>query len=1071
MQTGESGRSVPAEPSQRSRAKRNPNNLPPPLTRFIGRVGEIAEVRRLVMSNRLLTLTGPGGCGKTRLAVAIAHSLLRKSAFEHGIWFVELAGLDTSILLPQLVATTVGVPEAPEQSLIQTLTGFLQKKRLLVILDNCEHLLRASGDLVQPLLEACPTLHILATSREPLNLPLEMTWLVPSMALPDVQSPPSFEQLAQSEAIQLFAARARTVLPGFSLNEKNVGAIVQICRRLDGIPLAIELAAARVKLLDVEQIADRLADSLQLLTHGSRGAAPRHQTMRAALDWSYALLLPREQRLFQRLAVFAGGFSLDAAEAVCADGSAPLQANTQMLPAPDVLDVLTALLDKSLVVIAERSAGEPVRYRLLEPIRQYALEALRQAAAEQAVRDQHLAYFVQFAERAEQKLKSQDQVLWLARLDKEHDNLRAALAWSAQPGRRSIAGLRIATALHLFWQRRGHWSEGRGWLNQVISSYQADATAHAPGDDVHLARALVARGWLAVYLHDYGAIRASLELGLELAREASDRVTQALALGLLSFLSSYVGDPDAARQLAEASVERARGAGDDWSLAWALHVLGRNRYYRGDVKGGQAALAESESLYRRTGDKRSLAIHINTLAIIAQNAGEFEMARHLYEEALAIGKELADQDLYIKEISNLGGLALIGGNRARAKQLYEQVLAQARDLNIKGMIMGSLTRLSHIHMAEGDWDTARHYLRESLPLAQEMGHEITIASALTGLARIAAVEGHLAQAATVIGAVDRVLTARATPLDADDDFQIRQDVAAVRAALTPEEFESAFAAGHTFTLEQAMDQVGTFGAVANRPPRALTAPPNLLRLCALGAARVFQGEQPVTAWAYARVKELLFYLALHPSRSKAQIGLALWPDASPAQLRHSLATSLYHLRRALGNTAWIVFEDDQYRFNRALAYQFDVELFESNLAQASYLQRQMPERARALLEEALSLYQGDFVEDFLEGEWFLLRREELRLKYLAGLLDLGQLLFEQGSYARAAQVCRRAIDEDAVMESAHRALMRCYARLGERGQALRQYQALEQIMRDELGSPPAAASLALYEQLMRGEEI
>lgn len=407
----------------------------------------------------------------------------------------------------------------------------------------------------------------------------------------------------------------------------------------------------------------------------------------------------------------------------------------------------------------------------------------------------------------------------------------------------------------------------------------------------------------------------------------------------------------------------------------------------------------------------------------------------------------------------------------RAKQLYEEVLAQARDLNMKGTIMTSLSRLSHIHMAQGDLDTARQYLRESLPLAQEMGHEIAISSALAGLARIAAAEGHLAQAASAIGTVDGFLTLRSIPLDADDDFQIRQDVAAVRAALTSEEFESVFAAGHTFTLEQAIDQVTTFGAVANRLQRALAVPPNLLRLCALGAARVFQGEQPVTAWSYARVKELLFYLALHPSRSKAQIGLALWRDASPAQLRNSLATSLYHLRRALGNTAWIIFEEDQYRFNRALGYQFDVELFETNLAQASHLQRQMPERAIALLEEALSVYQGDFVEDFLEGEWFLLPREELRLKYLAGLLDLGLLLFEQGSYARAAQVCRRAIDKDAVMESAHRALMRCYARLGERGQALRQYQTLEQIMRDELGSPPAAESLALYKQLMHGEQI
>jgi non-specific serine/threonine protein kinase len=402
-----------------------------------------------------LTLTGPGGSGKTRLALVVAERLLRKAAFEHGVWFVELAGLDTATILPQLVASTIGVPEAPSQPLIQTLAGFLKNKKLVVILDNCEHLLAATSELVRTLLAECPGVHFLATSREPLSLSDETIWLVPSMALPAADISLQLEQLAQSEAIQLFVARANAALPGFTLTESNAAAVEQICRRLDGIPLAIELAAARVKLLQVEQIANRLGDSMQLLAHGSRVAAPRHQTMRAALDWSYALLSPRERLLFQRLAVFAGEFTLDAAEFVCAD--------EKNLPASDVLDGLADLLDKSLVLIAKRPSSAETRYRLLEPIRQYALQVLREAGAEAAARSRHLDYFVRLAEEAEPKLKSHEQLRWLERLDSEHDNLRSALSWSTRGEGHAQAGLRLATALHLFWQRRGHWSDGRRW--------------------------------------------------------------------------------------------------------------------------------------------------------------------------------------------------------------------------------------------------------------------------------------------------------------------------------------------------------------------------------------------------------------------------------------------------------------------------------------------------------------------------------------------------------------------------------------------------------------------------------
>jgi predicted ATPase/DNA-binding SARP family transcriptional activator len=1047
-------------------------HLPNQQTSLVGRARELAQVKALLLSTRLLTLTGTGGCGKTRLALAVAERLGKSRVFEHGAWFVDLSSLDTPLLIPQVMAMTLRVPEAHDRPLVETLAGFLQPKRCLLILDNCEHLLSACAELTQTLLEDCPHLHILATSREPLNLPDEAVWLVPSLSLPDPQHPPQLKHVAKSEAIQLFVARAGAVLSGFTLNESNASTVEQICRRLDGIPLAIELAAARVKLLDVGQIAARLDDSLQLLRRGSHAAAPRHQTMRAALDWSYALLSLPERLLFQRLAVFAGGFTLEAVEAICADEPISLKPDASTLLASDVLDMLANLVDKSLVLIAERTSGEAVRYRLLEPIRQYALDQLRAANAETATRDRHLAYFVAFAEQAELQLKSDSQLLWLSRLEKDHDNVRVALAWSTQHADHAVAGLRIAKAMHLFWQRCGYWSEGRRWLTQAIANYAAHPESQSPGSDLYLARALVGRSWLAIYEMDYMGTPADLEQALALAQALDDSATVACAQGLLALVNGYTDNDAASYRYAAASVETARRANDRWSLAWATHILGWNAYYhRRDVSAARAALGESEALFRKLGDKRWIAVHVNLLGIMALDANDLDTAQAHYEEALAIGRELNDMDLQVKELSNLAGLALHRGNMARAKELYEEVLVQRREWNSRFGMVACLYGLGQIGILEGRFDAAEARLREALTLVQSQKKQETLALILVSLSRVMAARGRALQAARVLGAVEADMQLSTLKLISDDRAAVGRHIAAVRTALPPEEFETAFAAGRALTLERALQEVLRPARESDEKASTLTPAADLLRLCALGPASAFLGEQVLTNWSFAKVKELLFYLASHPARTKAQIGLALWPDASPKQLRNGLGIALYHLRRALGDPQWIIFENEVYRLNRARDYRFDVEAFEANLMQANRVQAQTPERAIALLQDAIQIYQGDFVEDLLEGEWFLLRREDLRRKYLDALLDLGQLLFARGDYASAAEAYRRAIEKDEVLEVAHRELMRCYARLGERGQALRHYQILRQMIQDELGSPPATESMALYERLKRGEEV
>ncbi len=1044
-------------------AARQPSNLPVSTSSFIGRGREISEVKRLLASTRLLTLTGPGGCGKTRTALQLAAHISEE--YTAGVWFAELAAVTNPALVPQAIAVVLGLHEQSDRPIGDVLLSYLRDRKVLLILDNCEHVLAASAELAASLLKHCPHLQLVATSREPLNVAGETTWLVTPLALPHPQLAVQLEQLAEVEAVQLFVARAQAALPAFQLTGDNASLVAQICRRLDGIPLAIELAAARVKLLDVSQIADRLDDSLQLLARGSSAAPPRHQTMRAALDWSYRLLAARERILFRRLAVFAGSFTLEAVEAIDLETAAAADG----APAPNILDVLSNLVDKSLVLVAEREPGEAVRYRLLEPVRQYALEQLRTTDEEMLIQERQLTYAIVLTEKLEPSIKNQDQLLSLRRLDKEQDNWRTALAWSIHASDAIVDGLRLATSLQVYWQRRSYWSEGRRWLQQAIAAYDVRHDLQSPIGDRYLARAIVAEGWLAYHQGDFAGRLEALGRAMPLLQAQDDLTTTALALSLQAQLTSYADNLADALSLSEASVASARQSGDRWTLAWADYIRGMI-VYRRDEAAARASLNESIRLFRAVGDKRSIAACLNVLGYITANAGQHDMARGLFEEALTIGSELGDRDLQTTELSNLANLARLQGDVGRAAELYAQALTEARELDKRAQIATSLEGLGHTHLLQGDLVAARQFMLESLRLVQEIEFEAGIPVILGGLSRIAAAQGHTLEAARMWGAIDAYLTSKAGRLDADVQATLEQDQAAVRATLTSADFAANFAAGHDWTLTQACRAVED---LLQRHENVTVAVPrdHRLQLCAFGATQVLANGQALTSWPYARVKELLFYLTAFPTRTKAQIGLALWPQASPAQLRNSLGTTLYHLRRVLGDPQWIVFEDDVYRFNRGLPYYYDVEEFEANLTQAGRSADHTPDRAVALLQQALALYQGDFVEDFLEGDWFLLRRENLRQKYVEALLDLARLLFSRREYASAAEFYRRVIDRDEFYEQAHRELMRCYVRLGERGQALRHYQTLEQLMYAELGSAPAAESAALYDRLKRGEEI
>jgi predicted ATPase/class 3 adenylate cyclase len=519
-----------------------PHNLPLQLTSFVGREREMADVAGVLGRTRLLTLTGVGGTGKTRLALQVAADLL--AAYPQGVWLVELAPLADPGLVPGAVATALGIAEDASRPLVSTLIAVLRPKCVLLLLDNCEHLIEACAQLSDALLHACARVQILATSREALGIAGETSWPVSSLELPGgQQTAQPVAEIAQCSAVRLFAERAQAVQPRFALTQQNAAVVGQICRRLDGIPLALELAAARLRALSVEQLAARLDQRFRLLTGGSRTALPRQQTLQAAVDWSFGLLSPAEQRLFAQLSVFAGGFSLEAAEAVCTGGE---------IAREEMLDLLTRLVEKSLVM-AETEVGNAERYRLLETLRQYGRERVLAGDEAAELHDRHAAYYLALTERAEPELHGPRQRHWLDHLEGEHDNLHAALAWcleQAAPGMGDDAavaletGARMASALIWYWVYRDHRREAREWLDRVLSAGGMGPALRA--------KVLRGAGWLAWDAQDLAHARALLEQSIALYRDLGDKGERAFALSLLAPVVWQEGKDEQAMTLEQA---------------------------------------------------------------------------------------------------------------------------------------------------------------------------------------------------------------------------------------------------------------------------------------------------------------------------------------------------------------------------------------------------------------------------------------------------------------------------------------------------------------------------------------
>ena len=639
------------------------SNLPLQLTRFVGREQEMAEVKGLLRTTRLLTLSGTGGCGKTRLALRVAGDLLDE--YPDGAWLVELAALADPSFVVQAVALAVGLSEHPDQLILATLVDYLKRKRLLLVLDNCEHLVEACARLAESLLRTCPTVTVLATSREALRIPGEVSWRVPSLSTPSPEPWTSPEDLTRYESVRLFVERATDANPSFRLTSQHANAVAQICWRLDGIPLALELAAARVRMLTPEQIARRLDDSFRVLTGGSRTVLPRQQTLKATVDWSHDLLTEPERVLFRRLAVFVGGWGLEAAEDVCAD---------ELLSREEVFDLLSLLAEKSLVLVEDVAAE--ARYRLLETIRQYAWERLDQAGESRIVRDRHRDWCLVRAEQAEYSLETVSPATW-RQFVTEYPNLRAALKWCLDGDGK--LGLRLAGALWQFWWKQGLWTEGRGWLEVLL------------------------------------------------ARTTDPTVTGAKASLGLAFLIRMT-QPHQAWTLAERSLSLFQKVGDSLSTGWTLHLLGILARFRGDRLEAQTRLLESNSVFRSIGYTPGIAMNLRDLGQFALHEGDLARAQALIEESLAIlrvigGAQLSDT------VRVLGAIVRDQGDYGRARVLLEEALALDWEIGDRFRRAITLCHLGYLALLEGDVGLARAHVRQSKASYRQQGGGVEAMSA------------------------------------------------------------------------------------------------------------------------------------------------------------------------------------------------------------------------------------------------------------------------------------------------------------------------------------------------------
>jgi predicted ATPase/DNA-binding CsgD family transcriptional regulator len=764
-------------------------NLPAQLTPLVGREQEVEEVCALLSSEetRHLTLTGPGGVGKTRLGIRVAEDLAGE--FADGVCFVSLAPIREPNLVVPTIARMLGLRELGEKPLSERLGEYLKERELLLFVDNFEQVVQAAPQVAE-LLADCPRLKVLATSREVLHLSCERVFSVPPLRLPAAeQLPEGIQTLSEYGAVAFFVQRARMAKPAFRLTAENAPVVAEICARLDGMPLAIELAAARLKLISPRAILERLRHRLRLLKGGPQDAPARQKTLRDTIGWSYDLLGAQERELFGRFSVFAGGCTLEAAETVC-DGGEDLT--------EEVLDLLASLMDKSLLNRAEVEDGEG-RFWMLEIVKEYALERLDAAGEEEKIRRAHAAHYLAVAEEARPELQGPRQAEWFDRLENEHDNLQAALSWSLEGGNAEMA-LRLATKLWWFWYKRGHLSEGRRWLEEVLSHSISSTSARA--------EVLNGAGVLARNQSDYERAQAWLEESLALWRELGEKAGASKVLIDMGTVAGDQGDHSRATAFFEKSLRLKKELGDTWGTALVLGNLGVAAHHRGDLADAAALLEESLALFRVLGDKASIAWTFGTLGEVTEDKGEYEKAAASYQESLLLYRTVGDKEGIADLTRSLGRIAQIQADYGRAAKLYD----------------------------------------ESLRLYTQLGNKLSTAKDLEGVATLHAACGQPEPATRLWAAAEALREEISAPLENIERTKQEALIAAARKSLGEVTFANAWAEGQKLTPEQVLEEDWTIvdpvpNKMAAHPAGLTSGEIKVLRLVASGMSNARAAEE------------------------------------------------------------------------------------------------------------------------------------------------------------------------------------------------------------------------------------
>ena len=703
------------------------HNLPTQLTSFIGRAHEIDEITKLITDHRVITLTGSGGAGKTRLSLQVGAECLEQ--FPNGVWFVELAPLTEPSLIIGAVMSVFGLHEKDDD--IHALAKYIESQSMLLILDNCEHLIEDCARLAERLIQSCPKLHVLASSREALGIAGEHPYRVPSLPFPDPKHLSSLEEIEKCESVQLFIERIRTFAPSFALTEKNAPAVAQICSHLDGIPLALELAAARVKVMSVEQMASRLGDIFNLLTSGNRTALPRQQTLRALIEWSYDLLSDSEKNLFRKLAAFSGGWSLEAAESICSVGQ------DGILP-HDVLDDLARLVDKSLVVKDEHD-GE-ARFHMLETIRQYAEFKMFASEEVEEVKNRHRDWFMQLAEEAEPQLRTAEQVTWLNQLELEHDNLRAALNWSIEQKHIEQA-LRIPSALTYFWEIHGHEAEGRNWLKQALE-LDDDAKKKYP---FAWATAVHGIASLSAHIPQFQSYHSQVKEALNIFREHGDDFRVGHTLYHLAYFPHFAGELETAKARYEESHEVYKKINNHWGMGNCLHCIAHIAEQQGAVDEAQKIFNQSLDFLKPIGDRYSLYHPAGDTALIAIRQGEFNTAREILEESLSAFEELENHYWVAVSLQRLAVIFHKQGDFATALDILKRSNNISTELNSLSSMGWDHYTFGIVYLAMGDIPSARQYFEQAFELFNKTEHKANIGYATIGVGLMDCYQNNAAQ--------------------------------------------------------------------------------------------------------------------------------------------------------------------------------------------------------------------------------------------------------------------------------------------------------------------------------------